>query len=294
MKKTFLERLKAGECLVADGATGTNLQKRGLERGKPGELWLLERPDEILRLHHEFMDAGADILLTCTFGGSVLRLQKEGLGEQVEALNQKAVELAQQATEGTDCLVAGSIGPCGELLMPLGTLGEETAFKALLQQAQVLVSAGVDLLVVETQYDLKEATLAVKAALEAAAGNIPVVCSFSYDRGVRTMMGVNPSQMAKEFAASGVVALGINCGRSLDDNLKALGELKQASILPVWFKPNAGLPTLNPVGEAVYDVTPQKMGEAAAAWLAGGAQIVGGCCGTSPAHLREIARQVKG
>lgn len=292
MKASFLERLQGGDLLVSDGATGTNLQMRGLERGKPGEAWVMERPEEIVRLHRDFIQAGSDIILTCTFGATSLRLGKEIPAGHVEEVNRRAVGLAKEAVGDLPVYVAGSMGPLGQLLKPLGALGEEEAYEAYLQQARALVKAGVDLLLVETQFDIAEASPAVRAAK--AAGDVPVICSFSYDRGTRTMMGVSSTKMAAAIAPLGVAALGINCGRSLDDNLKALTELKGATTLPVWFKPNAGLPQVDASGNTSYSVTPEAMGEHAAQWLAAGALVMGGCCGTSPEHLRQIAKTVKG
>ncbi len=293
----FLERINAGEVLVADGATGTNLQQRGLERGASAETWVLERPQEIVRLHRDFLAAGADLLLTATFGATAIRLEAAGglaLAGRAAEINRRAVALARQAAAeagrlGT--LVAGSIGPTGQLLKPFGPLEESAAEEAFAAQARALAEAGVDLLVVETQFDLSEARAALRAARLADAG-IPLVCSFSYDRGTRTMMGVRPSQMAAELGELADV-LGINCGRSLDDNFKALGELRAATNRPVWFKPNAGLPEVDGQGRSVYSVTPEEMGTRAPAWLHAGAQVVGGCCGTSPEHLKEIANAVR-
>ncbi len=293
----FLERLNTGEVLVADGATGTNLQQRGLERGASAETWVLERPQEILRLHRDFLAAGAGILLTATFGATAIRLEAAGgapLAGRVVEINRQAVALARQAAAQAgrpDTLVAGSIGPTGQLLKPFGPLEASAAEAAFAVQAQALVEAGVDLLVVETQFDLGEARSALQAARQ-AANSVPLVCSFSYDRGTRTMMGVRPSQVAAELGGLADL-LGINCGRSLDDNLKALGELRAATTLPVWFKPNAGLPEVDEQGRSVYSVTPEEIGAQVPSWLQAGAQVVGGCCGTSPEHLREIARTVK-
>ena len=293
----FLERVKAGEVLVADGATGTNLQQRGLERGASPEVWVLERPQEIVRLHRDFLAAGADIILTSTFGATALRLEAAGgpaLAARAAEVNRRAVELARQAAAEAgrpDALVAGSIGPTGQLLKPFGPLEEAAAEEAFAGQAQALVDAGVDLLVVETQFDLGEARAALRAARR-VSGDTPLVCSFSYDRGTRTMMGVRPSQMAGEMQGLADV-LGINCGRSLEDNFKALGELRAATGLPVWFKPNAGLPEVDGQGRSVYSVTPEQVGAQAPEWVKAGAQVVGGCCGTSPEHLREIARAAR-
>jgi 5-methyltetrahydrofolate--homocysteine methyltransferase len=291
MKPIFLDRLRGGDLLVADGSTGVTLQSRGLERGKAGEAWVLERPEEIIRLHRDFIASGSDIILTCTFGATSYHLDKGPLAGKVEEINRKAVQLAKEAIGDLPVYIGGSMGPLGQLIKPLGTLTVEEAYEAYLQQARALVEGGVDLLLVETQFDISEASAAVRAAK--AAGKLPVICSFSYDRGVRTMMGVSPTKMAEAIAPLGVDALGINCGRSLEDNLKALKELKGVTTLPVWFKPNAGLPQLDAGGNTTYSVTPEAMGAQAVEWLAAGAQVVGGCCGTSPEHLRAIAKAVK-
>jgi 5-methyltetrahydrofolate--homocysteine methyltransferase len=298
MSNSFLELIQSGQSLIADGATGTNLQARGLERGKSSEMWLLERPEEIIRLHAEFLTAGANLILTCTFGASPLRLEAAGLGGRTIEINDLAVSLARKAIKqsgaGKQRFVAGSIGPTGHLLKPYGPLDEDEAEASYAGQARALDQAGVDLLVIETQFDLKEASLALKAARQAS--KLPVVVSFSYDRGTRTMMGVKPLQMAEHFAQefkSGAPdLLGINCGRSLDDNLKALGELRSAANLPLWFKPNAGMPQIDAAGNTSYSVSPAEMGALAPQWLAAGARVVGGCCGTSPEHLAAIASAV--
>jgi len=287
---TFLQRLQSGEILVSDGATGTNLQARGLTRGTPSEVWVLENPQEILRLHSDFVAAGSDIILTSTFGGSTLRLQHAGLRERAEEVNRRAVALARQAA-GEKALVAGSLGPLGQMMQPLGPLSEEEAGAAYAAQAKVLSEAGVDLLLVETQFDLAEATAAVNAAR--SVSSLPLVCSFSYDRGTRTMMGVKPAQMAKHIGALGVDALGINCGRSLEENLQALKELRQATDLPIWFKPNAGLPVMDAAGNPTYTLTPEIMGQQVEQWVAAGARVVGGCCGNSPEHVHQIALAAK-
>jgi 5-methyltetrahydrofolate--homocysteine methyltransferase len=287
----FVERLQSGGILVADGATGTSLQQRGLERGVSSEVWVLERPEEIVRLHRDFIAAGAGLILTSTFGASRIRLEAGGsMAGRTAEVNRRAVELAREAARGTNVLVAASMGPTGQLLKPFGPLEESDAEQAFAEQAKLLAEAGADLLVVETQFDLTEAKAALRGA-RASGGGLPVVCSFSYDRGTRTMMGVRPAQMAAELEALADV-LGINCGRSLDDNLKALQELRKATSRPLWFKPNAGLPRVDALGNSSYDVTPDMMGARAPEWLAAGAQVVGGCCGTSPEHLAAIARAV--
>lgn len=287
----FLDRLKSGQILVLDGATGTNLQRRGLPIGMPSDVWVLDNPEAVMDLHHDFIAAGSDIFLTDTFGSSPIHLAHAGLGDRFDQTNRRAVEIACEAASGTDVLVAGSMGPLGEMLQPYGTIEEEQAEKSYAEQARVLAEAGVDLLVIETQYDLNEAKAAIRGARSVTG--LPMVCSFSYDRGTRTMMGVKPSQVGQELSESGVVALGINCGRSLEDNLDALRELRQSTGLPLWFKPNAGMPRSDEAGGLVYDVTPEMMAAQVAGWVEAGASLVGGCCGTSPEHIQAVAQAVR-
>lgn len=287
----FLERLQSGDILILDGATGTNLQRRGLPVGMPSDLWVVDNPEAVMELHRDFLQAGSDILLTDTFGSSRLHLNHAGLADRFDDTNRRAVALAKQVVEGTDTLVGGSMGPLGEMLQPYGMLGEAEAEKAYAEQARVLSEAGVDLLVIETQFDINEAKAALRGARQAT--DLPLVCSFSYDRGTRTMMGVKPVQVGKELAEAGVAAIGINCGRSLDDNFKALQELRDATGLPIWYKPNAGLPKTDTEGHLRYDVTPEMMGAMVAQWVEAGARLIGGCCGTSPEHLRAIAQAAR-
>jgi 5-methyltetrahydrofolate--homocysteine methyltransferase len=287
----FLERLQAGKILVLDGATGTNLQRRGLPAGMPSDIWVMDNPDAVMQLHQDFLEAGSDILLTDTFGSTRMHLGHAGLADRFEQTNWRAVELACKVVAGTDVMVGGSMGPLGEMLQPYGLLSEANAQAAYAEQASVLTEAGVDLLVIETQFDLNEAKAAVHGARSVT--DLPLVCSFSYDRGTRTMMGVKPAQAGEELAEMGVTAIGINCGRSLEDNLKALRELRQVIDLPIWFKPNAGLPHTDAEGHLQYDVTPEIMAAEVLLWIEAGAKLVGGCCGTSPDHVKAIAQAVR-
>jgi 5-methyltetrahydrofolate--homocysteine methyltransferase len=288
MTTTFLERLTAGAVLISDGATGTNLQDRGLAFGKAPEEWLFENPAGIVQLHRDFIAAGANILLTCTFGATPLRLEHVGMQARTAEVNRRAVELARQAIGSAEVLVAGSLGPTGQLLEPLGPMSEAQAVNAYAEQARALAEAGADLLVIETQFDMGEATAAIKGVRSTTT--LPLVCSFSYDMGTRTMMGLQPEKVADELTALGVDVVGVNCGKSLEDNLENLKLARAATRLPIWMKPNAGLPRMTTGDHAAYDVTPADMGRAAALWVAAGANVVGGCCGTSPAHLAEISR----
>lgn len=295
MSQSFLEQIRSGKIFVSDGATGTNLQQRGLPPGQPGEVFVLENPQAIKELAREFIAAGAQIILTCTFGGNRIRLRRSGLEEQLERINLQAVEIAQKAVQGSEVLIAGSMGPSGEMMQPYGTLSEGEVYESFAEQARLLSESGVDLLVLETFYDLSEAGAAVEGVR--SVSDLPLVLSFSYDRGRKTMMGISPARMAEAAAGWAVDMLGINCGRSLEDNLANLIALREVTHLPIWFKPNAGLPVSNEEGGLSYSVQPQDMAAAVPQWLTNGAQIIGGCCGTSPAHLRaiaEAARQVRG
>lgn len=289
-KQSILSRIKDKETLVADGATGTNLIARGLPVGFTAETWVMEQPEQVVQLHKDFIQAGADILLTSTFSATPLRLRGSSLDGESDTVNRKAVELAKSAIGNLPVYIAGSLGPVGQLLKPYGPLEPAEVEAAYSVQARALSEAGVDLLVIETQFDLHE----IKAAIQAvrSVSDIPLVVSLSYDRGRHTMMGTSPTQAAQELDGLPVDMLGINCGHSLEENLQNLIELRKSTSKPIWFKPNAGLPHLDASGRTVYDVTPQQMGSMVPSWLAAGAQIVGGCCGTSPEHLAEISSKV--
>jgi 5-methyltetrahydrofolate--homocysteine methyltransferase len=294
-KLSFQDRIKKGDILVSDGAMGTNLQKQGLEKGKPSENWLFERPEEIVQLHKDFIDAGSDIILTNTFGASEIRLKVSKSKESVKAVNRRAVEIAKDAVGNKDVFVAGSIGPSGGFLEPLGSLSEKEMFSSFSKQTKALADAGVDLFVVETQFDLREAMITLRAVRDAS--DLPLVCSFSYDRGTRTMMGVTPNEMAQELNTTAkdleIIMFGINCGRSIDENIEALKELNLETELPIWFKPNAGIPKIDENGDAIYELSPHEMGKYVDVWVESGAKVIGGCCGTSARHLGEISKSVK-
>ncbi len=289
----FLERIHRGDLLVADGATGTNLQRMGLPPGLPPEVWVFERPEAIRSLAASFVEAGADIILTCTFGGTRLRLRESTLAENIIELNRRAAELARQAaSQRPAVLVAGSLGPTGLLLKPYGPLTPEEAAAAYQEQTKGLVEGGVDLLVIETMFALEEA----RAALEGVrrVTDLPVVVSFSYDRGTRTMMGVKPSQVISTFLPLGVDVIGANCGTTLENMEAVIREYHTAAPEAIlWAKPNAGLPEMGPDNQAVYKVTPEEMGAFAKQYIEAGARIVGGCCGSTPQHVADIVQAVK-
>jgi 5-methyltetrahydrofolate--homocysteine methyltransferase len=290
----FLERLNAGEILVADGATGTNLQKMGVKPGTPPEDLVMDDPDTILKLETAFVEAGADIILTCTFGGTRLRMQESKYADRAPEVNKRAVELAHKAAPKRDnVLVAGSMGPTGGLLKPFGPLTSDEVTATYAEQAAALAEAGVDLLLIETMFAFDETDAAFAGARSVT--DLPIVVSFSYDRGVATMMGVKPKDVVKTYSERGAALVGANCGTTLENMEKIITEYAEiAPGFPLWAKPNAGLPRMDVETEtAVYDLTPEQMGAYAKKYVALGARVVGGCCGSTPEHVAGIVKAVK-
>jgi 5-methyltetrahydrofolate--homocysteine methyltransferase len=288
----FLERLRSGEILVADGSTGASLQKMGLQPGTPPEDLVLDAPEMVLQLEGAFVAAGADIILTDTFGGTCLRMKESKYAERAPEVNRRAAELARQAASSrAGVLVAGSIGPTGMLIKPYGPLTVEQATASFAEQAGALAEGGVDLLLIETMFAFEEADAAFNGARSVT--DLPIVVSFSYDRGLRTMMGVKPADMFKHYQEMGAAMIGANCGTTLENMEKILQEYATVDpSFPLWAKPNAGLPHLVD-GVTTFDITPEQMAEYAVKYLRLGARVVGGCCGNTPEHIAAIARAVR-
>ena len=283
---SFGELLADRGVLLADGATGTNYQSMGIEPGVAPEEWVFDAPDRVRELHRRFADAGSDLVLTCTFGGTGLRLADGPLAGRAREVNVRAAELAREAV-GDELLVAGSIGPTGQLVEPYGLLGH-ACVEAFAEQARALADGGVDLLVLETFFALEEALWAIEGVQ--SVSDLPLVASFSFDQGTRTMMGVSASDVVAAVEPLGVAALGANCGRSLTDTDSFVAEFVAAAPhLPLWVKPNAGVPRI--VGdEVVYEAGPEDLAEHVRGYVDRGARIVGGCCGSTPEHVAAIAR----
>jgi 5-methyltetrahydrofolate--homocysteine methyltransferase len=290
----FLERLNSGEILVADGATGSNLQKMGLKPGKPPEDLVIDDPDTILKLASSFVEAGSDIILTCTFGGTRMRMKDSKYQDRAPEVNMRAAEIARKAaSKRIDVLVAGSMGPVGALIKPYGPLEAEEVQATFAEQAKALAEGGVDLLLIETMFAFEEATAAFEGARSVT--DLPIVVSFSYDRGTRTMMGVKPKDVIKRYSEMGAALVGANCGTTLE-NMEAVVKEYAATVpnFPLWVKPNAGVPHMDiETEQGVYDMTPEDMARYSLRYIELGAKVVGGCCGNTPEHIAAIVKAVK-
>jgi len=285
--RTSLEALLATRTVVlADGATGTNYFQMGLEAGEPPELWNVDHPERVQELHRAFVDAGADIILTNTFGGNRHRLKLHHAEDRVFELNQRAAELAREVADEAPrpVVVAGSVGPTGELLAPLGALTGDDALEVFTEQISGLSAGGADVAWIETMSAPEEIRSAARAAI---AVGIPYTATASFDTAGRTMMGVHPADFAGVFTGLDPqpLAFGANCGVGASDilvTLLAMGESGGGSRLIS--KGNCGVPRFQGA-EIVYSGSPTLMAEYARLAVDGGATIVGGCCGTSPEHL---------
>ena len=293
---TWADLLRTGEPIVADGAMGTMLMANGLEFGDPPELWNVEHPEIIRRVQRGYLDAGAQVLLTNTFGGNRLRLELHGREDRVDQLNRTAAVLARVEVDAADhpAIVAGDLGPTGQIMETIGgTLTPEIARDVFAQQAHALVAGGVDVLWVETMSDVAEAVAAIRGAKDAAPDK-PVIATMSFDTRGRTMMGVTPEQAAAALLEAGASAIGGNCGNGPEELVPVIEKMRAAfpdAVLVA--KGNVGMPQL--VGMAVeYETTPQTMAEFALRFRGAGATVVGACCGSTPPHLRAMADAIRG
>jgi len=286
--KTFLAERAV---LVADGATGTMLQRAGLPAGAAPERWNLENPDAIQTLYRSYADAGADLILTNTFGGTRIRLERDGLGDRVHAINVAAAQLAC-AVVADHGLAIGDIGPTGQMLEPLGALTYADAVAAFAEQAAALAEGGVDAIVIETMSDLEELKAAVAGVRQVTT--LPLLTTMSFDTKGRTMMGVKPEKAAETMVSLGGDVIGANCGRTLSETFAAILKMRAAAPAAVLMaKPNAGLPHTAD-GSLVYDVTPDIIADYARRFVAeAGVKIFGACCGSTPEHIAAIAAALK-
>ncbi len=288
----LLSRLQRRRVLVGDGAWGTQLMQRGLPEGQPPEWFALERPEVIEEVAHLYVAAGADLVTTDTFGGNSFRLALHGLGAERVRINRQAVEAVRRAVAGR-ALVSASVGPSGRLLEPFGDVSREALEEAFAEQIGVLAAAGADLVCVETMSDLAEAVAAVRAAKQVAP-ELPVLATMTFERtprGYFTVMGTSVAAAAAGLAAAGADVVGSNCGTGIEDMVEIAREMAKVAKTPLAFQPNAGLPDTRD-GALVYHQPPEQMAARVPELLALGVAIVGGCCGTTPEHVRALRQAV--
>jgi 5-methyltetrahydrofolate--homocysteine methyltransferase len=282
--------------LVGDGAMGTQLMFAGLAQGNCGEEWNLTHPEKVLAIQRRYAEAGSDCILTNTFGGSRIMLNRHGNADKVVEINQAAVEIVRRAFGNRVGYAIGDIGPFGGLMEPYGDFTEAQVSAAFTEQSKALVDAGVDAIIVETQTSLEELGLAIDAAKEAGAACI--IGSMAYDVTLdgstfRTMMGIDPERAAVFMQERGANIVALNCGTGMDMNRAktAVERYKKTTDLPVMVQPNAGQPKLVNM-KVCYDETPEQMAAGVVPLLEAGANIVGACCGSSPDHIRLFRKAV--
>lgn len=280
------KKIKDQGWVLADGATGTNYFLQGLEAGYPPELWCIEKPNEVIRLHKMFLNSGCDIILTNSFGSNECRLKLHGAEKRVVELNKIAAELASEAIKihyeetGFKKIIAGSIGPTGELFKPLGLLTKNLAIQTYAEQAKGLVEGGVDFLWIETISSLEEADAAITAA---KTTNVPIIVTMTFDTAGKSMMGVSPSNYADYVSKQGVYAFGANCGLGPAEIIDSIVKMNKKNNMHIVAKGNCGIPQFSD-GLINYPMTPELMGSYAKLVRDAGASIIGGCCGTTPEH----------
>jgi 5-methyltetrahydrofolate--homocysteine methyltransferase len=293
MRTTLESLLEHGQPLLADGATGTNYMGMGLGPGEPPELWNVDQPERVRLLHQQFVDAGADIILTNTFGCNRFRLKLHGAEERATEIATRAAEIAGDVAERCDrpVVVAGSVGPTGELLEPLGSMTEDGAIAAFVEEIEGLKAGGADVAWIETKSAAQEMRAAALAAIDVG---LPYTVTASFDTAGRTMMGLRPPELVDVFAELPVapLAIGANCGVGASDLLLAIQQMRRDDIVII-AKSNCGIPQFRGA-EIEYSGNPHLMGQYATLAVDSGARIVGGCCGTSPAHLAEMRHKLDG
>ena len=288
----MLSRLAAGETILGDGGWGTMLMAHGLQPGECPEMLNLERPELLAEIAELYLEAGADFITTNTFGGSPLKLEHAGLADRCAELNRRGVEIVRDLADGR-ALVAASVGPCGRLLKPYGNCDPEVVAAGFARQIAALAEAGADLLVIETMTDAAEAELALAAAKTEAPG-LPVAATMTFDatpRGFFTIMGVTVKEAAGRLADAGADIVGSNCGHGIRPMIEIARDFRACTGLPVAIQANAGLPE-NRDGHLVWPEDPETWVDGAAGLRDLGVGLIGGCCGTTPGHIRALRRRL--
>jgi 5-methyltetrahydrofolate--homocysteine methyltransferase len=281
-----IKDVTSSSCWVADGGWGTEFQKIGLEPRSSADHWNLFHPEKVSRVARSYVDAGANIILTNTFGGNRFVLARHNLEDRLEEVNRRGAEISREAA-GDRALVFGSMGPSGKLLQT-GEVTEEAAFDSYQRQAEALWRGGVDALLIETMTDVEEMKIAARAAR--ATTPLPVVLSMSFDSGkekTQTLMGVSPEQAVVEMEEAGAWMVGANCGLGPELYVRVCSRMRAVTSRPVWVKANAGIPQM--VGtQIVYPQSPDAFAAFALQLREAGANVIGGCCGTGPDHIKKL------
>ena len=284
---SFLSTLKSKKVLLCDGAMGTELQRRGLKVGDCPEEYNLTHPEMIQAIHQDYFNVGSDIVETNTFGANRLRLKFYGLEDKVKEINSAAVRNAKLVCPKNKFIV-GSVGPLGELLEPLGNISENFAYEVFSEQAKILEDAGVDILFIETMMAIEEAVLAVRAAKENTS--LPVSASMTFEQGktgLKTPWGVDVQTAVNELANAGADIIGSNCGKGFDEMIQVINEMRRLTNKPIVAQSNAGIPELVD-GNLIYVETPEMIAPKVHELLKFGVNIIGGCCGTNPTHIKKM------
>jgi len=291
--RSLIDELKKGRTLVSDGAWGTFLHKLGLQPGECPELWNATNRNEVLSIAKSYIDAGADMILTNSFGGSPYKLEHYGFKDRVFELNKAAAEISREAA-GSDHFVLGSIGPTGALLM-MEQISEQELYDGFAIQAKALKLGGADAICVETMSALDEACIAIRAAKESTG--LEIVCTFTFEKTIsneyRTMMGVSPREIVNSLKDAGASIIGSNCGNGFEQMIDIVHEIRCIDpSIPILVHANAGKPNYID-GETIFPETPQEMAAITPKLIEAGANIIGGCCGTTPEHIRALVSAIR-
>ncbi len=285
------DRLNQGKILVSDGAWGTFLHSKGLKPGQCPELWNIEHTEEVFDIAKSYTEAGADMVETNSFGGSSIKLAHYGLSSRASEFNQAAAAISRKAAGNN--FVLGSVGPTGKILM-MGEVTPEQIYDSFKEQVIALERGGVDAIIVETMTDLEEARLAVKAAKENTTRE--VICTMTFQKSpdgeFRSMMGVSPTEMVNELVPEGVDIIGANCGNGIEGMIQIVNEIRSCNLsIPILVHANAGMPVFKD-GVTHFPETPEQTAGFVMAIIDAGVNIIGGCCGTTPEHIRQISKVV--